>query len=103
MEVEKVPYGGGFSHEFKLAPAHAAAVKEAAIRFFESPPSTPPEPPSRAESRRLMELFTGEQLNETEFEFSYDELAYEEFPHRAQWVREIPKEELARFHVVVIG
>ena len=103
MEVEKVPYGGGFSHEFKLAPRHAVAVKEAAIRFFESPPSTPPGLPSRAESRRLLELFTGELLNETEFEFAYDELAYEEFPHRAQWKREIPKEELARFHVVVIG
>lgn len=103
MEVEQVPYAGGFSHHYRVAPKHVTAIKEAATRFLQCSPVTPPPIPSKTETRRLMSLFTGEPLTDTEFEFGYEELALEDFPHEANWSREVSSDELAGLHVVVIG
>src|SRR3546814_729699 len=56
----------------------------------------------KAESRRLLELFTA-PLTDDEFEFAYEELAFEDFPRNVQWTNGRPDEKLANFKVLVIG
>ncbi|MGW6336725.1 flavin-containing monooxygenase [Nocardia rhamnosiphila] len=103
MKVEKFPYGSGFSHSYQLTAEDSDIVKAAAARYFRSPRPAAPARTSKEETRRLMSLFTGEELTDREFEFGYDELALEDFPHDSRWSREVSPARIAKHHVVVVG
>src|SRR3546814_15657835 len=95
--------GGREFLDYKLDDADAARVRQKAVSYLAARiPGEPfPPPPDKAESRRLLELFTA-PLTDDEFEFAYEELAFQDFPRNVQWTNGRPDETLANFKVLVI-
>jgi 4-hydroxyacetophenone monooxygenase len=96
--------GGREFLDYKLDEKDAALVREKAAAYLttRNPGEPVPPAPNKAESRRLLELFTA-PLTDEEFEFAYEELAFEDFPRDVQWTNGRPDAKLADFKVLVIG
>ncbi|MET0885155.1 MAG: NAD(P)/FAD-dependent oxidoreductase [Mycetocola sp.] len=103
MRAAKGNVGGREFMDFRLTAADAAVVRQKAVAYLSNPPATlPPPPPSKEDSRRLIDLF-GQETTDDEFEFGYEELAFEEFPRDAKWTHRPSEDRLSRFKVVIIG
>ncbi|KAF5010943.1 hypothetical protein FDECE_2906 [Fusarium decemcellulare] len=96
--------GAMFSHV--LAEEDAPALKEKAFAYLSKrqlDDSVPP-PPSKEESRKLANAFGDEPVGDREWEYDYEELAFEDFPRAAQWTDKKPSaEKIAAFKIIVIG
>jgi len=103
MRVVRELIRGGALHTYVLAPKDHAALKAKALEYLRSGAGAAPSSPSRADARRMMEMFTREPLSDSEFEFGYEELGYEEFPRDVRWTYRPPHETLSRIKVAIIG
>ncbi|MBY0402062.1 NAD(P)/FAD-dependent oxidoreductase [Myxococcota bacterium] len=87
----------------KLDDAGRARLIDKAVAWLleNAAPGMPPEPPEPF-LRELMNLATGENMNDLDFEARRDLAAFKPFPMTADWTRgkpTLPKD----FHVVVVG
>jgi len=87
----------------KLDPAGRARLVEKAVAWLESNarPGMPPEPPE-AELRQLMNMATGENMNDLDFEARRDLAAFKPFPMATDWKRGRPALPEG-FRVAIIG
>lgn len=103
MRVVMEPYWAGAYEVASLAPEHADRVREKALDFLRSASADAcPEPGDQA-LRRMMDLFTGEKVDDYIFNFGKEELGLEEFPRGVEWKNEPSAEVKAAFKVIVIG
>ena len=80
-------------------------LKEKAVRYLLSVGDVPsvPQQPDEAEARRLMELFSTQEISDNYARFGIEELAYDEFPRDAQWNAKPPPRTLDALRVLVVG
>lgn len=87
----------------KLSPEQREALIAKAVDWLEANASTAQLPePDEAELRRLMNMATGEEMGDLEFEARREQLAFKDFPFFAQWDGErpgIPED----FNVIIVG
>ncbi|HEX3724270.1 MAG TPA: NAD(P)/FAD-dependent oxidoreductase, partial [Nitrolancea sp.] len=103
MEVEKVPIRAGAFFGDVLAERYHADVRDRAVAVLLRGSMALPTTPNERQTRVLMELLTGDALNDSEFQFGWEELAFQQFPRDPRWTTLPPVEALAGFHVVVVG
>ncbi|TPX17876.1 uncharacterized protein E0L32_002977 [Thyridium curvatum] len=106
MRTRRHAIRGGAMYAQVLAEEDAPALKEKAFAFLSKrKPSDPiPSPPSREEVKKLVNVFGDEPIPETELEYEFEELAFAEFPRRADWSDKKPApEKIAKFKVIVVG
>jgi len=107
MEVKQVPAQGGALTAYVLHRQHHDELRAIATEYFsqrlgtESDHSVRPHP-TREETADLITLFTGEAPTETELAFSYEDLAFEDFPRNIDWTNGRP-ENVDDFHVTIVG
>lgn len=102
MEVDKVPMRGGAFFAYSLNERHHQELKDKAVDYILNFEGEVPPPPSDDEARRLMELMTGDALNEQEFRFGLEEVAFEEIPREARWTGEPPASR-SDFRIIIVG
>jgi 4-hydroxyacetophenone monooxygenase len=104
MKVVKVPLRGGAYDGLVLADEHADEVKAKALDLIARNYGQPlPPPPTDEELRRLMTVFLGEPLPETQFAMMREELALDEFPRNVAWSTKDPPAVVDTLLVVIIG
>jgi 4-hydroxyacetophenone monooxygenase len=106
MRTRRHAIRGGAMFAHVLNDEDVPALKEKAFAYLSkrSPDDPIPPPPSKAEARELMDVFGDEPVEERQFEYNYEELAYEDFPRDAEWSEKKPSsEKIADFKVVIIG
>ncbi|AWB93235.1 flavin-containing monooxygenase [Aeromicrobium chenweiae] len=103
MRVDKVPMRGGAFFAYALGEEFHDAVKDKTVHYLQNMASDVPAPPDEAETRRLMELLTGDPLSDTEFRFGLEELAFEDFSREATWTRPDEAHDVEGFEVVIVG
>jgi 4-hydroxyacetophenone monooxygenase len=86
-----------------LSPADDELVRQKAIAYLIENPASTVTTPSRAEAARLMELFTGDTLRPSEYDFGWEELAFDGFPRAARWTSAPPLSVIADYSVTIIG
>jgi 4-hydroxyacetophenone monooxygenase len=87
----------------KLSPEQREALIAKAVDWLEANASTAQLPePDEAELRRLMNMATGEEMGDLEFEARREQLAFKDFPFFAQWEGERP-EIPQDFNVIIVG
>ncbi|CAG9996236.1 unnamed protein product [Clonostachys byssicola] len=106
MRTRRQQIRGGAMFTHVLVDEDAPLLTEKALAFLskrESDDSIPP-PPSKIESKKLLDLFGDEPVGEREFNYDYEELAFEEFPRAAQWTeKKRSAETISQFKIVIIG
>ncbi|EXJ71202.1 uncharacterized protein A1O5_06196 [Cladophialophora psammophila CBS 110553] len=106
MHIRRHAIRGGAMFAHVVADEDIPALKEKAFVYLsklKADDAIPP-PPSKGEAKKLMDVFGDKPVGEREFEYDYEELAYEEFPRTAEWTAKKPSaEKIAKFKVVVIG
>lgn len=106
MRTRRHAIRGGAMFAHVLAEEDVPALKEKAFAYLtgrSADASTPP-PPSKVEAKKLIDIFGDEPVPDREYDYHYEELAYEEFPRDAQWSDKKPSaEKIAEFKIVVIG
>ncbi|KAJ4188281.1 hypothetical protein NW767_011942 [Fusarium falciforme] len=106
MRTRRHAIRGGAMFAHVLSEEDTPALKEKAFAYLSKrkPEDPIPPPPSKAEARKLADVFGDEPVEDREFNYHYEELAYEEFPRLAHWTEKRPSPEtIAKFKVVVIG
>lgn len=103
MRVRKQAIRGGALFGYVVIEEDHAALKAKAFDYLRSGAYATPPPPSREEARKLIDLFSDAPVTDAEFNFGYEELAYEEFPRDINWTNKPSAETLAGFKVIVIG
>lgn len=106
MRTTRRAIRGGAMFAHVLAEEDAPRLKELAVEYLTTrKPSDPiPPPPSKAQTKQLVDLFGDEPVGKLEFEYDYEELAFDEFPRIAQWSEKKPSaEKIADFKIIVIG
>ena len=102
MQVDKVPMRGGAFFAYVLNERHHQELKDKAVDFIMNFEGDVPPPPADDEVRRLMELLTGDALNDQEFNFGLEEVAFDEIPREARWSG-TPPESRSDFRVLIVG
>jgi 4-hydroxyacetophenone monooxygenase len=103
MTVRREPYWAGAYEVLTLAPEHEETVREKALAYLRSgAPSRCPSP-TDDEIRNLMELFTGQSVNDYIYHFGSEELNFGSFPRGVQWSTSVPDAVKTDFHVIIIG
>lgn len=96
-EIEALPVAA------KLDPAGRERLIEKAVAWLEdNATSAPPAEPPPALLRKLMNMATGEEMGDLEFEARRDLPAFRDFPFFTGWAGERPAE-TDRFKVAIIG
>lgn len=106
MRTQRHAIRGGAMFAHVVAEEDVPALKEKAYAYLsERKADDPvPPPPSKAEAKKLADLFGDEPVPDCEYDYHYEELAYEEFPRDAQWSKKKPSaEKIAEFKIVVVG
>jgi 4-hydroxyacetophenone monooxygenase len=103
MRLDKQNALGGSRVVTSLADEHRADVIDKALAYLRKTPRSVPPPPSKPEVRKLMELFTAEQIPEDKLGFGMEELAFDEFPRDIEWRNKPPDAQLQSYKVMVIG
>ncbi|KAJ5814258.1 uncharacterized protein N7503_001008 [Penicillium pulvis] len=106
MRTRRHAIRGGAMFAHILSEEDVPALKEKAFAYLAArvPGDPIPPPPSKAEAKKLADLFGDEPVPEVEYDYHYEELAYEEFPRDAKWTDKKPSaEKIDSFKVVVIG
>ncbi|KAJ4371641.1 hypothetical protein N0V83_004861 [Neocucurbitaria cava] len=106
MRTRRHAIRGGAMFAHVLAEEEVPNLKEKAFAYLSKrkPEDRIPPPPSKSKARKLMDIFGDEPVQEAEFEYNYEELAYNEFPRDAEWTTKKPSAEtIDKFKVIVIG
>ncbi|EON98421.1 putative fad dependent oxidoreductase protein [Phaeoacremonium minimum UCRPA7] len=106
MRTRRHAVRGGAMYTHVLAEEDAPALKEKAFAYLSKrKPGDPiPPPPTREETRKLVDVFGDQLIDDREFEYDFEELAFTEFPRSAEWTDKKPTEDkIAKFKVIVIG
>ncbi|KAJ5890108.1 hypothetical protein N7504_010918 [Penicillium tannophilum] len=106
MRTRRHAIRGGAMFAHVLSEEDVPALKEKAFAYLvaRAPGDRIPPPPSKAEAKKLTDLFGDEPVPEYEYDYHYEELAYEEFPRDAKWTDKKPSaDKIDNFKVVVIG
>ncbi|MCG8505711.1 MAG: NAD(P)-binding protein [Sphingomonadales bacterium] len=103
MQVQKVPIRGGALSAFMLDETHHEEVREKAARYLLSGVEARNLRPSKTEARELMALFTGKPPSETELDYGFEELAFEEFPRDVSWSAKRAPRNAGDLQVTIIG
>jgi 4-hydroxyacetophenone monooxygenase len=103
MRVRKQSIRGGALYGYVLAEEDHAEAKAKALAYLLKGPHRVPPPPSKPETRKLIDMFSDEPVSEADFAFGYEELAYEEFPRDVHWTKPPSASKLENFKVLVIG
>lgn len=106
MRTRRHAIRGGAMFAHVMREDDIPALKEKAFAYLSKrkPDDPIPAPPSRAEAKKLMDVFGDEPVGKREFEYDYEELAYEDFPRSAEWTAKKPSDEkIANFKIIVIG
>ncbi|KAM0082237.1 hypothetical protein ACKRZS_005605 [Fusarium odoratissimum] len=106
MSTRRRAIRGGAMFSHVLSDEDAPLLKEIAFNYLsqrKSDDAVPP-PPSKEETRKLLDMFGDESIQDVEFNYNYEELAFEEFPRNAKWSDKEPSAEaIVDFKIVVIG
>lgn len=106
MRTKRHAIRGGAMFAHIMDPEDVPALKEKAVAYLSKGKADDvlPPPPSKAEARKLMDVFGDEPISEREFNYNYEELAYEEFPRPAEWTEKKPSaDKIDAFKIIVIG
>jgi 4-hydroxyacetophenone monooxygenase len=103
MRVRKQAIRGGALYGYVLAEEDHDEFKAKALAYLLKGPHRTPPPPSKEDTRPLMDLFSDKPVSDASFQYGYEELAYDEFPRDVTWTKRPSPEKLAVFKVVVIG
>jgi 4-hydroxyacetophenone monooxygenase len=103
MTVRKQKIRGGMQFSFTISDIDTEVVKEKAIAYLNKGPHTVPQPPPRERSAELLELFSGEPLNDAELDFAIEELAFDNFPRQVKWTARPDTKTIDSYNVVIIG
>ncbi|MFV9428989.1 flavin-containing monooxygenase [Rhodococcus aetherivorans] len=105
MPVEWVALRGGVFQWPSLSDEDIATVRTKAVDFLSDPANHGPraDVPSDPEMRRLMELFQGSPLTDSEFQAYRGEVALEEFPRDPRWSTPAAPGSLDNFNVLIVG
>ncbi len=103
METFKQPVWGGVFSLPTVSPKHHDEIKKRAMEVLLNPPKDVPPPPSLGESKRLMELFSGDKLSIEYARLGYEELAFEPYPRDVEWTERPTDEVLSSYHATIIG
>jgi 4-hydroxyacetophenone monooxygenase len=100
MKTERANFWGGALFSYALAPEHHAGVRQKALEVLRSGNS---DAGSVADVRKTMELFGHGPLTDKDFNFGYEEAAFDEMPREVQWTSKPAQSVLDNLHVLVIG
>ncbi|KAL1897462.1 hypothetical protein Sste5346_004200 [Sporothrix stenoceras] len=107
MRTRRHAVRGGAMYTHVLSEEDTPALKEKAFAYLSQRKSTDPmpEPPTKEETRKLVDVFGDEKVSDREFEYDYEELAFAEFPRTANWTdgKKPPQDQISKFKVIVIG
>ncbi|OQV10575.1 hypothetical protein CLAIMM_14552 [Cladophialophora immunda] len=103
MVVRKTAIRGGMSFSLSVSDQDWEVVREKAVAYLRRPSETVPPIPTREDCYNLLTLFSGEKMEPSQKQFSYEELALEDFPRQAQWTKPPPPEVLESYNVIIIG
>jgi 4-hydroxyacetophenone monooxygenase len=103
LRMERSPVRGGAQFQRVVARQDLPVLQEKAVKFLLDPPAETPPPPTQAEARQLIALFSGEPLSENYARFGLEELAFAEFPRDWQWTNKPAPEVLDKIGVLVVG
>ncbi|KAM3414445.1 hypothetical protein BST61_g9610 [Cercospora zeina] len=106
MRTRRHAVRGGAMYAHVLEESEIPALHEKAFAYLSQPDSqrAVPPPPSPAEARKMMDIWGDEPINDADFQFNYEELAYDEFPRTTQWTTKKPSaEKINAFKIIVIG
>jgi 4-hydroxyacetophenone monooxygenase len=103
METFKQPVWGGVFSLPAVASKHHGEIKKRAIELLRNPPRHVPPPPSFAEAKHLMELFSGEKMSFEYARLCYEELSFAPHPHGVEWAERPGDEVLSTYHATIIG
>jgi 4-hydroxyacetophenone monooxygenase len=107
MRTRRHAIRGGAMFAHVLSEEDAPALKEKAFAYLSKRKlndPVPPPPSSKADVRKLLDVFGDEPIGDREFNYDYEELAFEEFPRIAKWSSKKPSaEKIANFKIIVIG
>lgn len=102
IPVVKKPIWGGVMMVDSVAEESHALIRRKALEYLQQRrEATSPPPP--AEAHQLMDMFTGDRLNENQHAFGYEELAFEQFPRGVDWTHGVRPQRADEFPVVIIG
>lgn len=93
--------GSPFKHTM-VDPVHNDDVKQKALAFLLTNPKEMVIP-TKSEAAAMMRLFYGRDLSESDIEYCWGDLAFEEFPRGATWKKKPPQEALDNINVTIIG
>ncbi|KAF9891529.1 hypothetical protein FE257_003996 [Aspergillus nanangensis] len=106
MQTRRHAIRGGAMFAHVLAEEEVPAMKEKAFAYLATRAPDAPilPPPSKTEAKKLTDIFGDEPVPDHEYDYHYEELAYEEFPRDAQWTDKKPSaDRIDKFKVVVVG
>ncbi|KAF9730195.1 hypothetical protein PMIN04_012136 [Paraphaeosphaeria minitans] len=106
MSTSRYSIRGGAMFAHVVADGDIPALKEKAFAYLSKhkPDDDVSPPPSKDETRKLMDMFGDTPVSNEEFDFNYEELAVDEFPREAQWTEKRPSaEKINAFKIVCIG
>jgi 4-hydroxyacetophenone monooxygenase len=103
MRVEKLQIWAGALFTYALAQEHHAEVRERALEYLLASPLPTAKMTSRGQIRETMEIFGHGPLTDREFDHSYEESAWDEFPRDVVWNSRPDPQSMRRVHVLVIG
>ena len=101
--MDRAPVRGGAQFQRVVAKEDLPTLQEKAVQFLLGPPVEAPPPPTEAEARQLIALFSGEPLSENYARFGLEELAFDEFPRDWRWTNDVPPEDADKINVLVVG
>ncbi|KAF2209821.1 hypothetical protein CERZMDRAFT_99880 [Cercospora zeae-maydis SCOH1-5] len=106
MRTRRHAVRGGAMYAHVLDESEIPALHEKAFAYLsqlDSRKAMPP-PPSKAEARKMMDIWGDEPIDDADFQFNYEELAYDEFPRTTQWTDKKPSaDKINAFKIIVIG
>lgn len=106
MQTRRHAIRGGAMFAHVLADDDVPVLREKAFTYLSGrrPDDPIPPPPSRERAKTLMNAFGDEPVSDVEFDYNYEELAYDDFPRSAEWTAaKPPAEKINGFKIVVIG
>ena len=103
LELAETPVRGGAQFQRVVAESAMPMLEDKAVAYLLDPPPEKPAPPSEAEARKLLELFTGAPIADNYARFGLEEVAFDEFPRDVQWTNKPSPEALAKIQVIVVG
>lgn len=105
MSTQKVLIWAGALFTYALAPEHHDEVRQLAFDVLTHKVPTPglDRPMTRVEVRQTMEFFGHGPLTDKEFEFAYEEAAFDDVPRAVEWHARPSADELSKVHVLVVG